>query len=175
MKTPRPEFLAALRIWPEMPDLKPPDLTEVWDNPAAEWTVRVPWLGPPLDGSATLLLPGFRTDGGSIPRAAWRVVGHPFQLPCLAYFLCHDADYAAELRPRRECDDRLLAGMRLDGHVPADKRFAIHRAVRRFGLRPWARHTAAGVAAARRLCRAVFEEEWIALREERGRMKGQKV
>ena len=152
-----------LRVWPDLPALQPPRLQEVWSGTRPDWTLVHAYLGPLIDGSATLMLPGARTDGGSIPQAAWSIVGDPFQLPCLAYFLPHDADYAAELRPRPECDRRLLEGMRLDGHVDADKRWAIYRSVRDFGGIPWAKHTPRSVAAARKLCRVVREEEFIAM------------
>ncbi|HPS07325.1 MAG TPA: hypothetical protein PLG22_07320 [Kiritimatiellia bacterium] len=152
-----------LRVWPDLPALQPPSLRTVWENPDAEWRLAAAYLGPLIDGSATLLLPGFWTDGGSIPRAAWSIVGDPWQLPCLAYFLPHDADYAAELRYRGTCDTRLLQGMRLDGHVDAAKRVAIYRSVRDFGGICWNRHTPEGVAAARKLCRVVGEEEYLAI------------
>ena len=162
-----------LRVWPEMPALQPPNLAEVWRGGPAEWRLAHAWLGPLIGGSATLLLPGFATDGGSIPRAAWRIAGHPFQLPCLAYFLAHDADYAGELRGREECDRRLLEGMRLDGTVPAAKRLLIHRAVRRGGWAPWARHTPEGIAEARKHCRAVMKEEFYAMVEGRSTLMRQ--
>jgi hypothetical protein len=160
----------ALRVWPELPALRPPPLTEVWAGGPQDWRLAEDYLGPLIGGYATLTLEGFPTDGGSIPRAAWRIVGHPWQLPCLAYFIPHDSDYAARLWHRNVADTRLLQGMNLDGHVVAVKRLAVYRAVRDFGGIPWARHTEAGIAEARRFCRIVGEEEWHALagRAERG-------
>lgn len=152
-----------LYVWPEMPYMDPPACADVWNDPDAEWTVACHWMGPLIDGSATLIRRGFRTDGGSIPRAVWPVVGHPLQMPLLPHFLCHDADYAAELRRRAVCDARLYKGATLDGHVNLIKRRAVYRAVRAGGGIGWARHTPASIAAARALCRIVGEEEYHAL------------
>lgn len=152
-----------LRIWPELPALQPPHLHAVWSGRDPQWTLMCGYLGPLISGSATLCLPGFWTDGGSIPQAAWSLVGDPFQLPCLAYFIPHDADYYGRLRYRSTCDTRLLAGMTLDGHVCAAKRVAIYRAVRDFGGIPWDGYTEESVTEARRFCRVVGEEEYQAL------------
>ena len=62
-------------------------------------------------------------------------------------------------------DRRLLEGMRLDGHVDADKRLAIYKSVRNFGWRPWNRHTQETIREARRFCRIVGNEEYIAMVE----------
>lgn len=154
-----------LRVWPELPALQPPHLTRVWEEPRAEWTLIHGYLGPLIDGSATLAYPGFWTDGGSIPKVAWSIVGDPMQLPCLAYFIPHDADYAGELRYRGTCDTRLLQGMVLDGHVDAAKRLTIYKSVRDFGGICWNRHVPEKVMEARKYCRVVFEEEYYALKQ----------
>ncbi len=156
----------ALRIWPDLPALRPPPLPQVWAGGSQEWRLAERYLGPLIGGYATLIEPDFPTDGGSIPRVAWRLVGHPWQLPALAYFLLHDADYAARLWHRNVCDTRMLQGFNLDGHINAAKRVAVYRAVRDFGGIPWAKHTEASIAEARRSCRVVGEEEWHAM--ERG-------
>lgn len=152
-----------LYAWPEMPYMDPPAVSDIWSDPDAEWTVACNWLGPLIDGSATLILRGLKTDGGSIPRPCWPVVGHPLQMPLLPHFLCHDADYAGELRRRAVADARLYKGATLDGHVNLLKRRTVFRAVQLGGGPVWRRHTPASVAAARRFCRAVDAAEYHAL------------
>ena len=156
-----------LYIYPEMPALDPPPLTEIWTNPGAEWTLFCNWMGPLIDGKATLLRKGLKTDGTSIPRWAWRAFGHPFSLPVLAYALPHDGDYSAELVPRDEGDDRFLEGMAQDKHVCWVKRNGIWTAVRAGGGFVWNRHTPESISEARKYCRIVGAEEYAVLCESR--------
>lgn len=48
---------------------------------------------------------GFRFDGASIPRALWRLCGHPLEAPRLAAALAHDWLYRAQVTSREEADD----------------------------------------------------------------------
>lgn len=148
-----------LYVWPEMPFMDPPQP----GSGAADWTVACNWLGPLIDGSATLVRRTLSTDGGSIPAAAQSFVGHPFQMPLLPAFLCHDADYAAELHRRAVCDARLYKFMRMMPDVSELKRRVIFRAVRLGGGRAWREHSLASVEDARLLCRVVGEEEHAVL------------
>ncbi|MDA3925200.1 MAG: DUF1353 domain-containing protein [Kiritimatiellae bacterium] len=150
-------------VYPEIPAIDPPPLIDVWDDPGAQWTVACNWLGPLVDGRATLIRRGFPTDGASIPRFTWRLIGHPFQLPLLAYALPHDADYGAELFPKTECDWRFLTNQQTDGHICWAKRNAIWSAVHTCGGSVWNKHTDESIADARTYCRVVGEEEWIHL------------
>ena len=47
---------------------------------------------------------GFRFDGASIPRALWRVCGHPLEAPRIAAALAHDWIYAAKCISRADAD-----------------------------------------------------------------------
>ncbi len=159
----RCESCTHLYAWPEMPYMDPPSVADIWNDPEAEWTVACNWLGPLIDGSATLIRRGLTTDGGTIPRPVWPVVGHPLQMPFLAYFLCHDADYSGELRRRAVADARLYKGAALDGHINTLKLRTVYRAVRIGGGGVWKKHTPQSVERARRFCRAVGAEEYAAL------------
>jgi hypothetical protein len=153
-----------LRIYPEMPFIDPPSIDEVHANEYADWKVACNWLGPLIDGRATLIRKEFPTDGGSIPPAAQSIVGNPFQMPALAHFLEHDAMYAARLYRRAVCDARMYRGMALDGHITLAKRGAIWSMVREFGgIAAWSKHTEASITRARTFCRIVGEEEYFAL------------
>ena len=152
-----------LHVWPEMPFMDPPHVADAWANPEAEWSVACHWMGPLIVGRAVLIRRGFTTDGGSIPPAAWALVGHPFQMPCLPYFLAHDAECAAELFRFSVCDARLYKAMAADGHVGLLKRRAIHRACLGYHTVIPSSHTPASITAARSFCRLVGEEEYHAL------------
>lgn len=47
---------------------------------------------------------GFKFDGASIPRALWRVCGHPFTCPRVAAALAHDWLYASHAVDRETAD-----------------------------------------------------------------------
>lgn len=90
-------------------------------------TVIHPW---PVYWNNTLytIQPGYVTDGASIPRAFWRLIGHPFG----AYFpaaLLHDIFYDTHVVSREQADKALRDLMRL---LPLTswRASAIHRAVR---------------------------------------------
>ena len=48
---------------------------------------------------------GFEFDGASIPRALWRLCGHPLEAPRIAAALIHDWLYRAQLTDRGTADD----------------------------------------------------------------------
>jgi hypothetical protein len=48
---------------------------------------------------------GFEFDGASIPRALWRLCGHPMEAPRIAAALVHDWLYRAQLTDRGTADD----------------------------------------------------------------------
>ena len=152
-----------LYIYPELPFLDPPRLADVYADPAAEWIVACNYLGPLIDGRATLIRRRFTVDGASIPQAVWSIVGHPFQMPLLAYALIHDGDCAAELFPFDETDARFKKGMELDGHISQIKRRVVYRAVVDYHTLTPNRHTPESISDARRYCRGVAEEEYFAL------------
>lgn len=90
---------------------------------------------------------GMETDGASIPRAFWRVVGHPFDSEIIYAALLHDAAYQGRLMrdglpaalTRAEADALFLAVMtgitvgNATVSVSWIMRKLIYRAVRMFG------------------------------------------
>lgn len=83
---------------------------------------------------------GFIFDGASIPRIAWRVVGHPWQMPLLVCALPHDVLYASEYFTQAECDWIFLELMKAVG-INWVKRNTIWLAVKSFGGFVWMKHT----------------------------------
>jgi hypothetical protein len=126
----------------DLPTLDPPAKAN------GEWTTTEDWCTPAIDGVAVYIRAGMRTDGASIPRIAWRLVGHPFQIPLLGPALGHDALYAAELVSREEADRWFLEAMRRAG-IGWVKRNTIWLAVRAGGGVSWRKHTLRSVARAR--------------------------
>jgi hypothetical protein len=126
----------------DLPPLDPPAKAD------GEWTITEDWQTPVIRGVAISIRAGMRTDGASIPRIAWRLVGHPFQVPLLGPALGHDALYAAELVSREEADRWFLEAMQKAG-INWGKRNAIWLAVRAGGGVVWRRHTMRSVARAR--------------------------
>jgi hypothetical protein len=128
----------------QLPALRPPI------RPDQEWTLVEDWYSPELIGGIGVhIKAGFCTDGASIPRAAWRIVGHPFQVPLLGPALCHDAIYDAELvATHHEADWLFLEWMEMAG-IGWCKRNTVWSAVRTCGGFLWDRHTPDSVKAAR--------------------------
>jgi hypothetical protein len=82
---------------------------------------------------------GFKTDGASIPRLFWRVVGHPWGhfLPAAVF---HDLLYETERFPRPQADRCFLDLLEaLD--VPWVQRHAMYASVRLGGGVSWTRHS----------------------------------
>ena len=96
------------------------------------------------------VMPGFRTDGASIPRLLWCVFGSPYDPDIIAEAIAHDAMYRGEIVPRKVADDAFREMMEKRGIIRAWKRRRIWIGVRLFGWITWLRHTPEGVAEARR-------------------------
>ena len=94
--------------------------------------------------------PSFRTDGASIPRLLWRVLGSPYDPDVIAAAIAHDALYRGEIVPRKDADAAFLALMAENG-VRRRKRLLLWLGVRLFGwATTWRKHTPESVAEARR-------------------------
>lgn len=125
-----------------------PQPTGHFDEKAGLWVLGRDWCVDLADGSALVVLEGFASDGASIPRLLWPLVGPRYAPRTFPAALAHDALYASELLPRRQADDefrRLLT-------VAGVSRFAARAywcGVRAFGWAVWRRHTMTSVTAAR--------------------------
>ena len=69
---------------------------------AVDWRVK----GVLSDGRvfAVSVRVGFKFDGCSVPRALWRLCGHPMEVPRVAAALAHDWLYAAHVCDRATAD-----------------------------------------------------------------------
>ena len=105
---------------------------------------------PSLNKMLTIL-PGFQTDGASIPRIFWSCAGDPFSPDYVAAAVCHDALYCAQLVTRDQADNEFLELMGEDG-LSWLHRNVFYYAVRWFGGIVWNEHTTDSIADARKYC-----------------------
>jgi hypothetical protein len=125
-----------------------------FDEKTGQWELTRPWACPLSVGNSLSLDPGFTSDGASIPRVLWPLVGPRFGAKTFPAALAHDALYAAELLSRRQCDMEFARLLGLYG-VGWFRRRLYYRAVRGFGWIVWQRHSVSSVAQARSLARLV--------------------
>lgn len=83
---------------------------------------------------------GFDFDGASIPRALWRVCGHPLEAPRIAAALAHDWIYASKMVPRADADLIYRTICRMVG-ISAFCRTVEYVALRWCGWVAWRGHT----------------------------------
>ena len=131
-------------VFPEKPLVRPLKgtdyvLAEDYYFPATvgEWNVVVH------------VMPGFRTDGASIPRLLWPIFGSPYDPDIFPEAIAHDAMYRGRIVPRKDADATFRDMMEKNG-IGRWKRRRIWLGVRLFGWIAWLRHTPEGVAEARR-------------------------
>lgn len=104
---------------------------------AETWTVK----GALSDGTTFEIevKAGFAFDGASIPRALWRVAGHPLEVPRVAAALAHDWLYASQLADRQTADEIYRAICREVG-ISAWKAALEYYTLRMFGGAAWRSH-----------------------------------
>lgn len=101
-----------------------------------------------IDNISVLVRSGFLTDGASIPKIFWSIIGSPFTGEYTEAAVVHDALYASESLTRIECDKMFYELMKKHG-VSYWKRTLMYIAVRIGGGSVWAKHTTQGVADAK--------------------------
>lgn len=87
------------------------------------------------------IMSGFAFDGCSIPRALWRVCGHPMEVPRVAAALAHDWLYAAHDCDRETADAIYAAICRMVG-MGSVRTWIEHKALRLCGSAAWKSHGA---------------------------------
>lgn len=108
-----------------------------------------PVLMPRADGRYELVAryrdvpAGFVTDGASIPRFLWRVLGHPFEAATIGPAVEHDYDYQTGRIPRKDADGKFYANLRASG-VGVVKARLFYYGVRAFGARHYNNKTTKG-------------------------------
>lgn len=82
---------------------------------------------------------GFECDGASIPRALWRLCGHPLQYPRVIAGIPHDWLYKAHITSRRVAD-AIFREILVDLGFPIWKAWVEWFALRLFGWFAWLSH-----------------------------------
>ena len=87
-----------------------------------------------------ILIPvGFKSDGASIPKLFWSVIGSPWTGKYGFAALTHDYLYHIQLYTRQESDLEFYRAMQVL-KVPWIKRWLIYHSVRTWGHFPWRHH-----------------------------------
>lgn len=81
---------------------------------------------------------GFITDGASIPKVCWTIIGHPFGR-YLEAAVIHDFLYFEGTLTRKECDKVFLEAMK-ELKVFALQRWVMYKGVRMWGWLGWRCH-----------------------------------
>lgn len=68
-----------------------------------KWELAEEWNGIPA---------GFVTDGASLPRFFWRLLGAPVEAKTIGAFIEHDWDYQTGRISRKAADDKLYYNLR---------------------------------------------------------------
>ncbi len=102
------------------------------------WKVLTPFSWP-IGDDIVEVPENFISDGASIPRLFWVIIGPPMGGLYDQSAVFHDYLYNQELYTRRRADREFLISMRSEG-VSWIKRIVMHRAVRTFGWNPWNRY-----------------------------------
>ncbi len=79
---------------------------------------------------------GFITDGASIPKIAWSLIGSPWSGRYSRAAVIHDYGYSSQTITRKEVDTIFLDGMKILG-VSWWKRKTMWFFVRSFAWKPW--------------------------------------
>lgn len=77
---------------------------------------------------------GFESDGASLPRFFWRLIGHPFSMDYLREAILHDYFYRTQYIPRKKADKIFLE--LLKKKMPF-RCYVIYYALRAFGWIAW--------------------------------------
>jgi hypothetical protein len=131
-----------------------PQPTGKFNSASGLWLLTEPWKCPMTRGRTLCIAPGFESDGASIPRCLWSLVGPRYAAKTFPAALAHDALYAAELTDRGEADWEFLILLE-KMNVSWLRRNAYYSAVRLAGWTVWRNHTEASIEDARRYC-AIF-------------------
>jgi len=94
---------------------------------------------------------GLITDGASVPKYLWGIVGSPFTGRYTRPALIHDALYASERLLRKDCDNLFLEMMEAE-NVAWLKRYSMYLAVRAGGYFVWKKHTQVTINDGKKYC-----------------------
>lgn len=83
---------------------------------------------------------GFHSDGCSMPRVLWTVIGHPLDIDYMKEAFLHDWLYYIQICSRKMADKVIEDEMRKSGRVGWFRRKTIYRGLRIGGWAAWNKH-----------------------------------
>ncbi len=128
--------------------VKPTQPIGRFDDASGQWVLVEPWECRLSGGRTLYLRPGLVSDGASIPRFLWPVVGPRYAPRTFPAALAHDALYMSELLSREQADAEFRRLLVMYG-VSYSTSTGYWLAVRLFGWAVWDRHTKDSIAIAR--------------------------
>ena len=133
---------------------KPPQPIGAFCESTRRWVLFDDWRCDVGHGKALDVLAGASSDGASIPRLLWPLVGPQYAPDTFPAAFCHDMLYMSQWCKREYADRLFYEHLRLTG-VGIWKAAAMYAAVRAFGGIMWRSHDWAEVEQARQLIRMV--------------------
>ena len=121
-----------VKLYPQLIPL-PTERRYMLDGPSPQgvaWWVKV-------DGQTINLPHEFRTDGASVPRVLWPVIGSPFDPRVIGAALVHDYLYTSQNWRTRAWSDMAFRALLIQDCTPAWKAWIMWLGVRVFGWRYW--------------------------------------
>ena len=110
------------------------------------------------DNFKIIVCKNFITDGGSLPRLSWTILGiTPFSPSCVYSFFLHDFLYCSELLTRKQADDILYECLAIAPACNLAQRWLIWSHVRAYGWMVWASHTAETIEQGRKFGEVVIK------------------
>ena len=107
---------------------------------SGRWKITEPFEYFTEDGVDVILVPiGFVSDGASIPRIFWTIIGSPWTGKYAKAAVVHDFLYDRQLFTRKKSDRIFIEGMKILG-VGWFKRKIMWFSVRVGGWGPWRKH-----------------------------------
>ena len=108
---------------------------EIFQKGHDTWLRTLTDLHFTLAGKEYSIPAGFECDGASIPRACWRIIGHPMDYHYVEEAIRHDWLYRYQPLDRAAADKAFFAWLNKKGlHI---RRYLIYIAVRLFGWIAW--------------------------------------
>lgn len=102
------------------------------------------------------VLKGFKTDGASIPKPLWGIIGAPFNGNYTFAAIVHDALYQSEYLDR-SIADKLFLDMMKELNVDFIKRYTMYIAVKSFGWLVWKKHIKEDVLYSKKFIKIIGE------------------
>ncbi len=103
-----------------------------WNPDGRNMTVLTELRYTDPQGQVWIAPPGSVTDGASLPRALWSIMGGPFEGKYRNASILHDVSYDEHNRPWQECDRMFYNAMRCSG-VGAVEAGTMYYALYKFG------------------------------------------